>query len=81
MAHHDRSYKVRASSSSLNRKGEDRFLFKPPTHSTLHIPTPKGMNNTHEEKLANEISNEIRKDIESGAKIKRTSQSRAKNIK
>lgn len=40
LSHQEPSYKVRAASSSLNRKNEDRFLFRPPVHTTLNAPTP-----------------------------------------
>jgi serine/threonine protein phosphatase PrpC len=76
--HQSGVYKVRAASSSLNRKGEDGFMFRPPTHGTA-VPTPKGLI-LSEDNVATEISSKVKRDIESGSKVKRTSQHRIKKV-
>lgn len=77
---HDKNYKGRAASSSLNKRGEDKFLFRPPTQSTINIPTPKGFIPRNEEKNGNELRPKFKRDHETGSKIKRLSHSRAKKI-
>lgn len=73
--------KARAASSSLNRK-EDRFMFKPPTHGNINAPTPKihHDSNDHRENLASEITSKIKKEFESGSKIKRSSFQRVNKV-
>lgn len=81
------SQKVRASSSSLNRKSEDKFMFRPPTHSTMHMPTPKGQNHQIVPSAPSDPSttdmaskNKISKETDSGAKSKRNSLQRIKRV-
>lgn len=49
LSHQEPHYKVRAASSSLNRKNDDRFLFRPPMHTTLNAPTPNNREDTKEQ--------------------------------
>lgn len=90
-SHHDPSYKVRAASSSLNRKNEDKFLFRPPTHAVMHAPTPKYLDsdqNQVDDSATLEISDKIRKgyilkqekDSDSNSKAKRPSLNRVKRV-
>ena len=41
LSNQDPPYKVRASSNSLNRKTEDRFLFRPAIQTSINVPTPR----------------------------------------
>ena len=76
--HQSGVYKVRAASSSLNRKGEDGFMFRQPNHRTA-APTPKGVNLV-EDNVATEISSGAKRDHESGSNAKRTSLHRIKKV-
>jgi serine/threonine protein phosphatase PrpC len=76
--HQSGVYKVRAASSSLNRKGEDGFMFRQPNHRTA-APTPKGVNLV-EDNAATEISSGVKRDLESGSNAKRTSLHRIKKV-
>jgi hypothetical protein len=93
ISHQDEDQKVRAASSSLNRKGEDRFLFRPPTHGTNNMPTPKNRTNlsTHkskEDSIAIDITTKMKKDYiaksdkesDSNSKAKRSSLQRVKRV-
>lgn len=86
-------HKGRAASSSLNRKGEDRFLFRPPVHGSGHNPTPKNRNHevtsrSKEDSRPVEITTKIKreylqkneKDMETTSKTKRSSLHRVKKV-
>lgn len=51
-------------------------MFKPPTHSTLNIPTPKGV----DEKITNETRAKVKRDQDAGNKIKRFTHNRVKKV-
>ena len=53
-------------------------MFRPPTHG-IAAPTPKS-NILSEDNVATEISSRIKRDFESGSKIKRNSQHRIKKV-
>lgn len=81
----DMQYKVRAASSSLNRKGEDRFLFRPPTHGPSNIPTPKNRqpgSTTHarDDDIDMDLNSKVKKELDSSSKIKRSSLHRVKRV-
>ena len=92
ISHQDDDQKVRAASSSLNRKNEDRFLFRPPFHGSNNMPTPKNNISTHkakEDSIAIDITSKVKKgyigksenkDGDSNSKTKRTSLQRVKRV-
>lgn len=90
-SHHDHSQKTRVTSNSLNRKNEDRFMFRPPTHAVMHATTSKYSES--DQHLADdsgtfEISDKVRKgyvnkhekDVDSSSKAKRPSLNRVKRV-
>ena len=90
-SHNDNTHKVRAASSSLNRKNEDKFLFRPPTHNIMHAPTPKYTEvdqKINEDSVTFEISDKVHKgyivkhdkDSDSNSKLKRSSLNRVKRV-
>lgn len=75
------NYKPRAASSSLNRKDEERLMFKPPTHGTIHAPTPKNYpetSNIHSENT--DGNSKIKEEFESGSKIRRSNIHKVKKV-
>lgn len=93
ISHQDDDQKAKAASSSLNRKNEDRFLFRPPFHGTNNMPTPKSNNiSTHkskEDSIAIDITSKVKKgyigkseskDGDSSSKTKRASLQRVKRV-
>jgi hypothetical protein len=71
-SHNEVSQKTRAASSSLNRKDEEKYLFRPPTHGNNNMPTPKG-------KIASDASEKEDMEFTSKMKLGRESESGSKS--
>ena len=83
--HQSMNYKPRAASSSLNRKDDERLMFRPPAHATANAPTPKnytesGNRHSHADETNTDSNSKTKNEFESGSKIRRANLHKVKKV-